>query len=235
MAMNKLEKEKIKLAEERLGIKFKDKNLLLQSLTHSSYAFEKNENRQVYERLEFLGDSILGFIITDYIYDLFPDYDEGNLALLRSNIVNGIVLAQIAADLGIGDCVFLGKGAELTGSREKVSILGDSFEAIIGAIYLDQGLKKVEGFIFNTFEQIIKEKSDKETLSDFKSMLQEMTMAEFKVLPEYRIFKEEGPVHEKIFYAEVLLNGKILGRGKGASKKKAEQESAKIALERLRG
>ncbi len=235
MVINQDEKEKIRQTEKNIGIEFKDKNLLLIAITHSSYIFENEIDREVYERLEFLGDSILGFIITDYIYRNYPQYDEGQLALLRSNIVNGNVLAKLAADLGIGECVLLGKGAELTGSREKTSVLGDSFEAIIGAIYLDQGLEEVTKFIENNFKNIIKEKSSKENLSDYKSMLQELTMAKLQILPEYRIIKEEGPVHEKTFYAEDMIDGKVYGQGKGMSKKKAEQESAYQALESMKG
>ncbi|MDI6822106.1 MAG: ribonuclease III [Actinomycetota bacterium] len=222
-------------AEKHLGITFSNKNLLKRALTHSSFAFEMGmDAREVYERIEFLGDAILNFVITDFIFYRFPGFNEGELAKFRANLVNSEVLAKVAQGIGLGEFIFMGKGAELTGGRERTSILADCFEAVLGAIYLDQSLSAVREFILKNFKDIIFEQTLKE-FSDFKTTLQEYTMEKLGAVPEYQITREEGPVHERIFHVEVLVQGKILGKGMGRSKKKAEQRAAQEALETLRG
>lgn len=226
---------KVKLAEKYLGVTFKDKNLLKTALTHRSFSLISGERiAQVNERLEFLGDVVLNFIITDFIFNQFPQFPEGDLAKLRANLVNTNVLADIGSGMSLGECILLGRGTELTGGRERTSIIADCFEAIIGAIYIDQGIEFIRCFIIDKFESIILASAENSALADFKTSLQELTAQKFGLLPEYKVVDEEGPVHEKIFYVEVLIDGRVRGKGKGKSKKKAEQAAAEEALEFLK-
>lgn len=226
---------KVKLAEKYLGVTFKDKNLLKTALTHRSFSLISGERTaQVNERLEFLGDVVLNFIITDFIFNQFPQFPEGDLAKLRANLVNTNVLADIGSGMSLGECILLGRGTELTGGRERTSIIADCFEAIIGAIYIDQGIEFIRCFIIDKFESIILASAENSALADFKTSLQELTAQKFGLLPEYKVVDEEGPVHEKIFYVEVLIDGRVRGKGKGKSKKKAEQAAAEEALEFLK-
>ncbi|MBI4744519.1 MAG: ribonuclease III [Actinobacteria bacterium] len=225
----------IELAEKYLGLTFRDKNLLKIALTHRSFSLVSGERIfEVNERLEFLGDAILSFVITDFIFNQFPQFSEGDLAKLRASLVNSNVLADIGSKISLGECILLGKGTELTGGRERTSILADCFEAIIGAIYIDQGIEVVRQFIIDKFRDIILASAENNILADFKTNLQELTAQKFGLLPEYKIVSEEGPVHEKIFNVEVLIDKKVYGRGKGKSKKKAEQAAAEEAFEHLK-
>lgn len=226
---------KIKRAEDSLGVTFKDKDLLKMALTHRSFAYEASDRvLQINEKLEFLGDAVLGFVITDFIFRRYPRFSEGDLAKLRANLVNAEVLAAIAQEIALGECVLLGRGAELTGGRERISILSDCLEAIFGAIYLDQGLGKAQEFILKRFKDLIMETAQASELADFKTNLQEVTVQKLGVMPEYKIVREEGPIHERVFFVEVLVAGKVMGQGQGKSKKKAEREAAKKALAVLR-
>lgn len=226
---------KIIKAEKSLGFEFRDKKLLTVALTHRSFAFEASlKSSQINEKLEFLGDAVLNLIITDFIFRRFPKFAEGDLAKLRANLVNTEALASVAQRLRLGEYVFLGRGAELTGGRARKSILADCFEAVLGAMYLDQGMEPARSFVLKKFKRMITEGAGVAELADFKTSLQEYTSQKLGVMPEYRISKEEGPVHEKLFFAEVLIKGRIHGRGKGSSKKRAEQEAAKKALQRIK-
>lgn len=226
--------EHIARAEEYLGITFDNKDLLKKALTHSSFAYEAGiGERNIYERLEFLGDAVLNFVITDFIFHRFPKLNEGDLAKIRANLVNSQALAALAQQISLGECIFLGKGAELAGGRERTSILGDCFEAVLGAIYLDKGSQSAKEFILKKFRDLILQVASAERFSDDKTALQEYVVARFGVMPDYKIVKEEGPVHKRIFYAEVLISRKIWGKGKGYSKKKAELAAAKEALTRI--
>lgn len=226
--------QNIAQAEECLGIRFDNKALLKKALTHSSFAYEAGTGEKgIYERLEFLGDAVLSFVITDFIFHRFPKLNEGDLAKIRANLVNSQVLANLAQEIGLGEYIFLGKGAELTGGRARTSILADCFEAVLGAMYLDQGVEVAKEFILRRFKDLILEVAVAERLSDDKTALQEQAVSEFGVMPDYRIVKEEGPVHKRIFYSEVCISGKVWGKGKGYSKKKAELAAAKEALEAL--
>lgn len=226
---------KIKRAEDFLGVTFRDKDLLKTALTHRSFAYEASDQvLQINEKLEFLGDAVLGFIITDFIFRRYPRFSEGDLAKLRANLVNAEVLAAMAQGIGLGECVLLGRGAELTGGRERISILSDCLEAVLGAIYLDQGIEAAREFILNRFKDLIMETARASELADFKTNLQEITVQKLGVMPEYKIVREEGPVHERVFFAEVLVAGRVIGKGQGKSKRKAEQEAAKQALVALR-
>lgn len=229
-----LPQDRIDEAERRLGFSFKDKDLLKRALTHRSFAFEAKAVVETNEKLEFLGDSVLNFVITDFIFRRFPKFDEGRLAELRANLVNMDTLANLARRMDLGRCIFMGRGAELTGGREKASILADCFEAVLGAIYLDLGIEEARGFILREFRDVIFQQVTRRELADFKTILQEYAMDKIGVMPIYEIVQEEGPVHERTFYAQVSIGGEILGQGMGRSKKKAERAAAKEALEALR-
>ncbi|HDP69920.1 MAG TPA: ribonuclease III [Actinobacteria bacterium] len=226
-------KDTVGKAEKYLGLTFFNKVLLKMALTHRSVISELPEGAESNERLEFLGDAVLEFVITDYLYNHYPDLEEGDLAMLRANIVNSEVLAKIARNIHLGECILMGKGAEVTGGREQVSILADCLEAILGAACLDQDIKKTEEFVLGLFLEEIHEQASREKYLDLKTSLQEHTMKKLKMLPSYKIVREEGPVHDKIFFAEVYIGDKVWGKGRGKSKKRAEQQAAKIALQEL--
>ncbi|MBE0447981.1 MAG: ribonuclease III [Actinobacteria bacterium] len=225
--------ENIAKAEKYLGIMFNNKGLLFQALTHRSYSFEK-DLPETNEKLEFLGDSILNLLVTEYIYHKFPELNEGDLAKLRANIVNANFLAEIAQELHIGECILMGKGAEQTGGRTRVSILGDALEAIIGALYLDQGMEATKEFVLKNFKSLIDERASLGQFGDPKTRLQELVMATYGNIPRYRTVEEYGPVHDRSFVVKVYINDQVWGQGVGKSKKKAEQGAAKEALKKLR-
>ena len=221
--------ENVIKAEDFLGVRFKNKELLFQALTHRSYSFEKDLS-ETNEKLEFLGDSVLNLIVTEYIYHEFPSLTEGDLAKLRANVVNANFLAEIARKLHIGECLLMGKGAEQTGGRTRVSILGDALEAVIGAIYLDQGMTAAKEFVLNNFRDLIDKRASMGQFGDPKTRLQELVMAKYGNIPRYRTVEEFGPVHDRSFVVKVYINDHVWGQGVGKSKKKAEQEAAKEAL-----
>ncbi|MBI4733702.1 MAG: ribonuclease III [Rubrobacteridae bacterium] len=190
--------EIITRTENIIGKVFNDKGLLMRALTHRSYSFEQNVS-ETNEKLEFLGDSVLSLVVTEYIYHKFPALNEGDLAKLRANIVNANVLAEIAMKLTIGDCLLMGKGAEQTGGRTRVSILGDALEAIIGAIYLDSGIAAAKTFILDNFKDLIDERESLGEFGDPKTRLQEIVMAKHGNIPKYKTVEEFGPVHDRNF------------------------------------
>ncbi len=224
--------DRVKEAERRLGIKFIDKGLLVRALTHRSYSFEAGV-RETNEKLEFLGDTVLNLVITEFIFYRFPEHNEGDLAKLRARIVSENALAKAAQDVGLGELIFLGKGAELTGGRARASILSDTFEAIIGAIYLDQGMLRAKEFVLKRLKDTIFEEAAVEHYGDPKTRLQEVTMAKMGAVPAYRVVREYGPVHDRTFIVQVSVGGKVLGEGEGKSKKKAELEAASEALKKV--
>jgi ribonuclease III len=217
--------------DRALGVDFHDAALREASLTHRSFAFE-NGLLITNERLEFLGDSVLGLIVTDLAYRSYPDLPEGSLAKLRAAVVNMTSLADVARALGVGDVVLLGKGEELSGGRDKSSILADALEAIFGAVYLDRGLDVARELIERLFRPRIEAYVRGEGDRDFKTLLQELSSQELHAMPEYRI-EEQGPDHEKVFTAIVYLAGEHMGRGSGRSKKEAEQQAAREAYTRI--
>ncbi len=221
--------QNVQTAEQFFGVRFRDKHLLFQALSHRSYSFEK-ELPETNEKLEFLGDSVLNLTVTEYIYHKFPSLNEGDLAKLRANVVNATFLAEIAQFLHVGDCLLMGKGAEQTGGRTRVSILGDALEAIIGALYLDQGMDAAKEFILRNFQELIDERASLGEFGDPKTRLQELVMAKYGNIPRYRTVDEFGPVHDRNFVVKVYINDEVWGQGVGKSKKKSEQEAAKQAL-----
>ena len=206
-------------------------DLLEVALTHRSFAYEAG-GLPTNERLEFLGDSVLGLIVTDELYKRFPDLPESRLSPLRSGIVNTKALADVARNLELGKYIRLGKGEEVTAGRDKASILADTLEALIGAIYLSEGFTKAEQIILMLLNPAIDEAINKGAGLDGKTALQELVAARGKNAPEYSI-TESGPDHDKSFIAQVLLSGKVAGEGYGKSKREAEQIAATKAYEAL--
>lgn len=217
--------------EKRLGYKFHDISLLETALTHTSYA---NEHKVVsYERLEFLGDAVLQMLTSKYIYKAYPDFPEGKMSRLRANIVCETTLSHIAERLGIGEAARLGRGEELTGGRTRPSILADMVEAILAAVYIDGGIEKAEGIIFDAYGHIIEAAAEGRLIKDYKTELQEKVQTGGKKQPEYAVIAESGPAHDKTFTMEVSIDGEARGRGSGKTKQEAQQMAAKAALEKL--
>jgi ribonuclease-3 len=217
--------------EKAIGIRFKQAALREAALTHRSFAFEQSMPT-TNERLEFLGDAVLGLVVTDLVYRAFPERSEGELAKLRAAMVNMTTLAEVARELGLGETILLGKGEEQSGGRDKASILADALEAVLGAIYLDQGLKPAAALIERLFWPRIAAYVRGEGERDYKTILQELAAQDLGRMPEYRVV-ERGPDHEKEFTATVYVAGRELGRGTGRSKKEAEQRAAREAYDRL--
>ena len=214
--------------EKKIQISFDDKKLLEEALTHKSYAIERGAGA-FNERLEFLGDSILNTSITAYLYKRFPKDDEGRLSKLKSQLVARPSLVQWARELKIGPYLRLSESEDLTGGRERDSLLANVMEALLGAIFLDQGFEKAQEFVLKKFG---KKKRIIET--DYKSKLQEMIQKKYKIPPSYVVLGEIGPDHDKTFQIEVHIKKKTLGEGKGKSKKEAEQDAAHNALKALK-
>jgi ribonuclease-3 len=213
---------------------FKNKALLNQALTHRSWVNEHPEvKRGTNERLEFLGDAILEYIVSEALYNKFPDKEEGFLTALRANLVNTANLAGVAKELNLGSRLFLSKGEEETGGRENGSLLADTVEAVIGAVFLDQGIETAKNFIN---ENILSKLGDmiKKPLKDSKSRLQEYIQSKGLPAPKYIVIAESGPDHAKEFVVDVLANGDSLAQGKGKSKSEAEQNAAAKALSSLK-
>lgn len=211
---------------------FKNKTLLKQALTHKSWVNENRNQRESNERLEFLGDAILEFIVSKEIYDIFPKKEEGYLTTLRANLVNTQNLARLAKKIGIGSNLYLSRGEEETGGRENTSLLADTMEAIIGALFLDQGMEAVYSFVKENLLSEVAEKISK-PLKDAKSRLQEHVQAKGLGAPKYKVIKETGPDHDKKFVIEVLVNGQSWAKGIGKNKSTATQDAAKKALKHL--
>jgi ribonuclease III len=217
--------------EQALGIRFERPALRDAALSHRSFAFERSLP-VTNERLEFLGDAVLGLVITDLVYRAFPDRQEGELAKLRAAMVNMSTLADVARQLDLGTELLLGRGEELSGGRDKASILADALEAVFGAIYMDRGLDVAAQVITRLFAPRVDAYVRGEGERDYKTILQELAAQDLGRLPEYRVV-ERGPDHEKEFTATVSLGGRQLGQGVGRSKKEAEQRAARQAYDRL--
>ncbi len=218
-----------------LGYRFKNPGLLQQAFKHPSYVYEKKEpTTSDNQRLEFLGDAVLGLAISHLLMDYFPEMKEGDLSKLRSILVSENGLCQIADSLRLGNYLLLGKGEEHTNGRKKLSILADTLEALIGAIYLDGGFSKAFRVTKRVFGPSLEGLALDRPINDFKSELQECSQQLLQSAPEYTIQREKGPDHNKTFYAAVYLKGELAGKGAGGSKKDAEQMAAREALSWLR-
>ena len=220
--------EPLEALERRIRIPFKSKKLLEEALTHKSYAMESN-GKNFNERLEFLGDAVLSTVVAHYLFKRFPDVDEGRLSKLKSQLVSRGNLFVWANQLDLGDYLRMSPGEEATGGRQRESLVGNAYEALVGAIFLDRGFPVAQRFIVR---HLAKQKRIIET--DFKSRLQEIIQKKYKIPPEYKVIGESGPDHDKTFQIEVRVKRKPLGQGEGKSKKEAEQAAAKEALKAIK-
>ena len=219
----------LKRLEQELDYRFKDRSLLMRSLTHVSFERQKSEGHN--EVLEFLGDAVLELAVSDLLIRSNPDKPEGVLSKMRAALVNAGVLAEKARVLKLGDSLRIGKGEELSGGRDKESILAGAFEALLGAIYRDGGYQAARLIVERYFG--VDATAKKLGQHDYKTRLQEISQMLFRAPPEYRIVAETGPDHDKFFVTEIAIGGKILGKGEGRSKKQSEQQAAKRALSEL--
>ncbi|MBF0379481.1 MAG: ribonuclease III [Magnetococcales bacterium] len=225
--------------QERLGYTFKNKELLFQALTHRSTPVNsdnQNGNHAIWhnERLEFLGDAVLELVISAKLYQLYPDAAEGALSHWRSSLVNTRSLSELATKIDIGSCLMMGRGEDLSGGRKKVSILGDCFEAILGALFLDGGLAVVEDLLFRLIGDKIEKLQAVEQYKDYKSLLQEQLQSVGRALPSYQVTAVVGPPHQRVFEVSCLLeNDYVAGVGSGHSKRFAEQLAAKTVVEKF--
>lgn len=218
--------------ENSLNIHFSNKELLRSAFIHRSFLNEHSEEKLPHnERLEFLGDSVLGFVVSEFLYKKYPDRPEGDLTNFRSSIVNARTLAEAASKLELGKYLLLSKGEEATGGRNRQYLLANTFEALLGAIYLDLGLQPARELINRELLPLLPEIITKGSYKDFKSALQEQSQEKLNVTPTYKVMQETGPDHDRTFTVGVFLNDKQVGQGTGKSKQQAEQEAASAALE----
>ncbi len=226
-----LNNDSISEFEQLIKYVFNNRDFLTEALTHSSYANEKKYKKYNHnERLEFLGDSVLGLVISDYLFTNYPSLPEGELTKTRAKIVCETTLSNCAKEIDLGRYIMLGKGEDSTGGRERPSLLADAFESIIGAIYLDRGLNDSRNFILTTMKKVIEDALSGKIFIDFKTRLQELVQNDANVKISYEIIDEKGPDHNKTFYTQVKKNDRVLGFGNGKSKKESEQNAAKMAL-----
>jgi ribonuclease-3 len=216
------------MIEEIIEYAFKDKELLRQALTHKSYAIECHTAVHN-ERLEFLGDSVLGLIVAHYLFINYPDEDEGHLSKIKSSLVSRTNLSKWAREINLGEYIYLGAGEKLTGGKKRNSILSNSIEAVIGAIYLDGGFDQARNFVMKWLSKHSWETIEK----DHKSYLQEIVQKKCKIPPTYEIVRTEGPEHDKIFTVRVKIGKRVMGIGTGKNKKEAQQSAARNALEHM--
>lgn len=219
--------------QKTIGIQFTDEKLLKQAFVHRSHLNEHREFSVSNERMEFLGDAILSFLTSQFLYRTYPNDPEGILTNIRSSLVKTASLAEVARKLRFGDLLMLSRGEEESGGRLNTSLLADTFEAFLGALYLDQGIDAVETFLTNTLFPKAREVIEKKSYVDFKSFLQEVIQESSRVSPTYRVTKTEGPDHAKTFWVEVEASGNVLGSGKGKSKQEAQQKAAAAGLAAL--
>lgn len=227
-----MSKLNLKVLEKKLNYTFKDIKLLKKALTHSSYVNENNmKSYESNERLEYLGDAVLGLVIGEYFYKNFPKDLEGSLTKMRAESVNEKVLFYISKKLSLGDAIEFGKGEIKNGGRTRESTSADALEALIGAIYLDSNFDNAKRIVLNLFQDFLEEDSYKLFNIDFKTKLQEEVQKSGKKA-EYKLVREEGPDNDKTFYTELFLDEVLVGRGKGKTKKESQQEAARDAFER---
>lgn len=218
--------------EAKLGYRFQNKSLLGLAFIHRSFVNENKEITQHNERLEFLGDSVLGLLISDYLYRYLPSTPEGDLSYLRSRLVEAISCVQYVQKLNVSEYLLLGKGEKMNDGRGRESIMADLFEAIVGAIYLDSNLEETGRFLFKNFSTEI-DQILKTPLQNWKAQLQDYCQKQYQKTPIYDVISETGPDHSKVFVVDVLINGIASGRGEGSSKKEAQQAAAHQALNQI--
>ena len=234
--------ESIAELQKKINYKFQDKELLVASLTHDSYTYDgyhiktENtlENSLLYERMEFLGDAVLGLVVAEFLFTLYPSEDEGFLSKLKSNIVSEKYLAVKGSKFQLGDHIIMSYKEAKNGGRERRSIIADTMEALICAIYLDSGLSKAREFITSFIIDDFEKQVQMSELINYKSILQEYCQARYQTTPEYKHIGDKGPEHQKIFIMEVYINNELLGTGEGVTKKEAHQSAARGACAKLR-
>lgn len=218
--------------QQELKIEFTDKNLLKNAFIHRSFLNEHPEEKLPNnERLEFLGDSVLSFVVSEHLYNEYPDHPEGDLTNFRASLVNAKALAVIAKQLNLGEYLFLSRGEEASGGRNRQYLLANTFEAILGAIYIDKGIGIASSFVHNQVIPFLANIIESKTYKDFKSLLQEMSQEKKGATPIYKVIAEVGPDHSKTFTMGAYLTDSLLAQGTGQSKQEAEQQAAKKALE----
>lgn len=228
--MNQIQQKQLEDFQSKHQLKFNDPNLLQTVFIHRSYLNESSDDvKEHNERLEFLGDAVLELVVTEYLYKTY-DNPEGELTNWRSSIVKGEVLAKVASDINLGEQLYLSKGEDKSGGRSRSLILANTFEALIGAIYLDQGYESASKFIHQYLISLLPEIIEKKLYIDPKSRLQEVCQDDLGATPEYRVMSEEGPDHQKQFVVGVYASGRLIAKGTGTSKQRAEQDAATVAL-----
>ncbi|MFH1826952.1 MAG: ribonuclease III [bacterium] len=229
-------RNKLSTLEEKIKIIFENKDLLKTAFMHRSYLNENKKRKlESNEKLEFLGDSILSLITSSYLFQKYPEYSEGIYTDIKASLVKTSTLAQVALELSLGEYLFLSKGESKSDGRKNKNILADCFEALLGAIFLDKGFNKAYRFTLDyLIEDKIDEIIDKKLYFSSKSKLQETMQRQYKITPDYKLIKESGPEHRRVFDMGIFFNGKKLGEGIGKTKKQAEEEAAKKALQRLK-
>ena len=221
--------ERLAAFEEKIGYTFKNKNLLHEALSHSSYANECKKGRNSNERLEFLGDSVLSIVISEHLFNHFKHLPEGDLTKIRASLVCEKALFEFSKQISLGEFILLGKGEENTGGRTRPSIVSDAFEAVIAAVFLDGGMEAAREYVLGFIPKDLDRNSAKK-LQDYKTILQEIIQRNPEEKVEYVLRSQSGPDHDRHFVVEVCLNTNVIGHGEGHSKKQAEQQAAKEAL-----
>lgn len=225
----------LNLLQQTLGIFFNQPDLLNQALMHSSFTNENPSTVTSNERLEFLGDAVLGVIVAEHLYRNYPELTEGQMTKIRSFLVRQDTLGQVAVTIGLGGHLYLGKGEESSGGRAKPANIARALEAVIAALYLDQGMAKTEAFVLRLLAPEIKATISEDVVTDYKSRLQEYLQSHSQPAPNYHLVGTDGPDHAKRFFVEARLNETVLATGTGKAKKVAEMEAARLALEKLTG
>ena len=228
-------KKELQLFEKHAGIRFRKMDFLNLAFSHRSYSNESSGNIDNNEKLEFLGDSVLGIVVSDYLFRIMPERPEGELARIKSFVVSEESLAGIAKSIKVDNYILIGKGEEYSGGRSKKAILADCMEAIIGAYYLDSGFKSVQNFILKYLIPEINKVLENKHRKDYKTLLQELVQKKYKSYPRYNLVKKTGPDHDRTFWIEVKVKNDTFGPGKGKNKKEAEQQAAGIAYGSLTG
>jgi ribonuclease-3 len=224
----------VKEFQNIIGVNFQNMSLLEQALVHSSYINENPEYTLGHnEKLEFLGDAVLGFYVAEKLYKDYPDTNEGQMTKFRAALVSRDALARVTKSIRLGDFLYLGRGEESSGGRHKKANLAGALEAVIAAVYLDRGENETRDFILRILDKEMKRIDRKDIIIDYKSRLQETIQSKYQTAPGYRLVSEKGPDHDKTFTVEVIVNETVLGRGTGKSQKEAETEAARFALENL--
>ncbi len=227
-------KDDLRFFQKLIGYSFNNQQLLRKALTHKSYVNEMAEPIKNNERFEFMGDSVIDVIVSDYLVRNFPDLAEGPLSKIRAAVVHEAGLADLARAVDLGQYLLLGKGEELSGGREKNSLLADAYEAVAGAVYFDSDMATAFRIFLPQLKSKINQCSETSNSIDFKSELQEYTQSHLSCVPTYQVIKETGPDHSKQFQVGALIHEEILGQGTGRTKKEAEQSAAKVALKKLK-